>query len=71
MTGSEISQGMSKPPEGVLAGESVPTENESHTIDRAKIERVANTLKAIPKYHRKTQKERERAAERIIRKQEQ
>jgi hypothetical protein len=38
--------GMSEPPEGVLAGESVPPGSEPDEFDREKLEKVKNELKA-------------------------
>ena len=58
--------GLSKPPEGVLVGESVPPENESAAIDQAKVERVTSILKTDPRYAGRTEAEREEAARRLI-----
>lgn len=44
------SRGLSEPPEGVLAGESVPRENEEDERYRTELETIANTLKGIPAY---------------------
>jgi hypothetical protein len=37
-------KGFSTPPEGVLAGESVPVENEQDSIDESEIEQLANEI---------------------------
>lgn len=44
------SNGLAEPPEGVLAGESVPRENEIDEHHDAKLEQLANRLKAHPRF---------------------
>jgi len=42
--------GLTKPPEGVLAGETVPRENETDDNREVAIDRIMGTLKALPEY---------------------
>lgn len=41
-----VGLGLSKPPEGVLTGESVPRENEEEAVTQAEIGQVKGVLKA-------------------------
>ncbi|AFD02304.1 putative protein 23 [Haloarcula hispanica icosahedral virus 2] len=59
-------QGLSKPPEGVVSGDSIPRENEQSEQQRAAIETLVGLLKARPGYKRLDDDEiREIAKERL------
>lgn len=57
-----------EPPEGVLAGEDVPRENEEEKIEYAKIVEVANALKATDKYYTYNRSERIEKAKELLQK---
>lgn len=48
---------LAAPPEGVIAGESVPAGSEPDNYDRAAVERLAHSLKARPGYRRRSDAE--------------
>lgn len=54
--------GLTEPPEGVLAGESVPRENEREAKREAAISRLAAELKEHPAYADWSAQERREAA---------
>jgi len=51
-----------EPPEGVLAGENVPVENDREHLEQSKVEQVANELKAHPAYSDRSDADRREAA---------
>lgn len=50
MSGSS-QHGLSEPPEGALAGETVPRENDEEEVDRALLDEAVGILKTRPEYH--------------------
>lgn len=61
-------KGLSKPPEGVLVGESVPVENDRYEIEESKIEEVAAQLKAHPTFGTASESERREKAIELLEK---
>lgn len=51
-------KGHSKPPEGVVAGESIPRENEEQAVSDSLVNRLAHEMKAHPAYSDLTKDER-------------
>jgi len=59
-------KGLSKPPEGVVVGESVPRENDERQLKNSLVDRLAHEMKAHPAYRDMTDGERrELAAEKL------
>lgn len=50
MSGSS-QNGLSAPPEGALAGESVPRENDQEDVEDAALDEAVGILKTRPEYH--------------------
>jgi len=51
-----------EPPEGVLAGEDVPPENDRHDLDAGLVDELAKMLGQRPGYRRKSLEERREIA---------
>lgn len=47
----ETASGLAAPPEGVLAGESVPRENDTESVEQAVVDGLVGVLKTHPAYH--------------------
>ena len=59
--------GLSEPPEAVVRGESVPTENSLTEMERAKIDEAVGVMKAMPCYsHTPEDRLREIAKEKLL-----
>jgi len=56
-----------EPPEGVLAGENVPIENDRENREQARIEQVAHQLRERPEYAHLALDARKRIARQLIR----
>lgn len=66
MTGGKII-GLGSPPEGVVAGESVPRENELTDKEESMIEELANQMVGRGEvYAKMSQKEREKKAQEVL-----
>lgn len=58
--------GLREPPEGVLAGENVPIENDQDALAEGAVDELAGLLKTHPAYHGRTDSElREIAREKL------
>lgn len=66
MTGAEAA-GLSAPPEGVLAGESVPRENDEEDVEQAAVDELVGLLKTNPAYHGRPDSELEEIAREKLR----
>lgn len=61
------SAGLAEPPEGVLAGESIPRVNEGEDVEQAKVDEMAGTLKSRPEFQDHSDEELEEIARRKLR----
>jgi len=59
-------RGLAEPPEGALAGESVPRENEEEERRRAAVEQLVGAMKGHPRYEGRSDAELEDAAHELI-----
>jgi len=66
----EISTALSEPPEGVIAGESIPRENEQAGWEETDIQRVVGLLKTHESYHSLSNRALRRKAIEILQTQE-
>jgi hypothetical protein len=57
---------MAEPPSGVVAGESVPVENDQQRIREAAVERVENVLQQHPAYSSLSEGERRETAIKLL-----
>lgn len=67
MKGRQTSKATRPVPEGVLAGENVPVENEEEQMDHALVQELATMLKDRPGYSRLSRDERIEAAKEKLR----
>lgn len=54
---SASSQAVAEPPEGALAGENVPVENDEDGFEEAAIQEMVGLLKTMPGYSERTDSE--------------
>lgn len=61
-----MAKGLREPPDGVLAGENVPRENDRDDLQQGAVDEMVGVLKTHPAYHGRTDDElREIAREKL------